>query len=143
GENMVTPDTFRAALAHIRARGGLPSRGDRYVVAIGRASPSVIYALSANPTRGTLLGAYGDFTPVRPGKVVACLLKHPGPALEKLLRGASTLAQLKQRAPDGMVAVGLKDGGVGLTDFKAYKDRSEDGPDIADAVQSAQKEILS
>jgi hypothetical protein len=136
---IVAPEDFRGKLLPLIE--GLQT--NHYIVVAGRATPSIMYALSSAPTSGYLLGGYGDFRQVRPARLVCCIVKRPGRVLAEWLEGATTPAEL-------VVAVrgsadrryGLGEGAVEVTDLRAYAKFNQDAEDIADAVEQVRREIL-
>jgi hypothetical protein len=146
-QNLVTPEDYKAALERIRQRGAGSFRVNHYIVAAGRVTPSVMYALSSDPTSAYVLGGWADFTQVRPAKVVCCGEKHPGGALAQLFDGAASLNDVLARLSGGMV-FGIDSGAADVTDFTAddhplYDDFNPDGVDIREAIETARGEILA
>jgi len=136
-DNIVPPPDFTKAFESIMVPG---RQLDHLIVFCGRATPSMMFALSSKPTDGYLLGGYGDFTQVRPARVVGCIVKHPGVGLKKVLEGATSLAEVKKRLGNGLTLT-FKEGGVDVTDFNAYANYNQDADDIADAVKEVRSEI--
>jgi hypothetical protein len=137
-DDILAPADFTRAfeaITHVPGR-----KIDHFIAFCGRATPSIMYGLSSKPTNGYLLGGYGDFTQVRPARVVGCIVKHPGVGLRLLLEGAGSPDELKQRMEAG-ITLDLKNGGVDVTDFKAYANYNPDAEDIEEAVAQARSEI--
>jgi len=138
-DNVVAPDEFKTKRDRIFATPGLKT--DHFIVDAGRATASIMFALSTKPTNGYLLGGYGDFRQVRPARVVCCIVKHPGSSLRKLLTGAKSVKDV-QAAGMSLPKLDLANGGVDVTDFSAYAHYNPDSDDIADAVKDARGQIL-
>jgi hypothetical protein len=131
---LVTPETFQTAFVQIKERAGTAFAANHFVLALGRATPTIMYALTQSPVNGYVLGGYADYRQIRPARVVGCALKHPSVALRNLLEHAATGADLAQLAPQGYVEFGIKDEAVGFTSFDQYSRYNADGDDIRDAV---------
>jgi hypothetical protein len=148
-DGLVSPETFRDSILKLSRRGGEAFKQcNHYIIATGRTTPSIMYALSSNETHGYVLGGWADFTRVRPARFVCCAVKHPGKALEFIFgeRGTATLegaalppGSVPSGAPE--IVVGLDQGAVGLTDLNLYSRYNPDGDDIAEAVGQVFKEI--
>jgi hypothetical protein len=138
-DEIVAPADFTGAFSAIMAD---PNRKiDHFIVFCGRATPSIMYGLSSKPTNGFLLGGYGDFTQVRPARVVGCIVKHPGVALESTFNGVTSAADLAARLTPDHLKLTFQNGGVDVSDFSAYAHYNQDAEDIADAVEQVRSEI--
>lgn len=145
----ISPEEFKQGMAAARAEGGPDFAVNHYLAALGRATPSVLYALSSAPTSGYVVGGYGDICQVRPGRFIGCALKKPGNAIRwlfgegagdsavKELLAAAGSASPEQTASSepAAIKVGLRQQAVGFTDVSLYSRYNPDGDDIADAVQ--------
>ena len=137
-DDIVLPADFTRAFESIMSD---PNRKiDHFVVFCGRATPSIMYGLSSKPTNGYLLGGYGDFTQVRPARVVGCIVKHPGLGLKRLFEGARSLKELQDQLAQG-ITLTFKEGAVNLTDFNAYANYNQDAEKIAEGVKTARSQI--
>jgi hypothetical protein len=136
-EGLVNPEDFSRSFT--TAKEGLQC--DHFIVALGRATPSIMHALSSKPANGFVLGGYGDFRQVRPARVVSCIVKDPGPGLTRLLGQAQTVAEVTAGAQDGVLKLGLSEGAVDVTDLAAYSNFNEDADDIREALKDARDQI--
>ncbi len=139
-DGVIVPQDFSGKLAEVLSQG---LKCNHYIVALGRATPSIMHALSSKPTNGYLLGGYGNFTQVRPARVVSCITKHPGVGLMRLLDGAKSVAEVGQRAPKGMLTLGMSDGAVDVTTMDSYANFNPDAEDIEQALADARAQIES
>jgi basic membrane protein A len=96
-----------------RLGAGLYDAGaDVIFVAAGRANLGAIEAVKARPGK-FVIGVDSDEDGIAPGRVLTSMLKHVDKAVIAL---ASQVT--KTSAPTGHVVLGLKQDGVGLTDFR-------------------------
>lgn len=152
-DGTVAPQSFRDTLNAVLGRAGKVFSGncDHFVLALGRATPTTMYAMTERPFNGYVAGAYADYRQVRPSRVVGCALKHPGAALAHLFEmrdpatGHAYLAQgapgLAKALPQRTLLLGLNDGAVGFTDFEMYSRYNTDADVIEAAVHSALTQI--
>ena len=155
-DGVVTPETFGASFSSLLKRAGsaFSQACNHYIIDLGRASPTVMYALTTKPYNGFVAGAYADFRQIRPARVIGCGIKHPGEMLKRLFSmpvpgaqaGAPALTKgvpgLKTALPNGVLRLGLKDGAVGVAGYDLYKRYNSDGDDLDAAVTAAQGQIL-
>ncbi|MCC7477948.1 BMP family ABC transporter substrate-binding protein [bacterium] len=170
-DGLVSPDEFLSIFQALQSNAGAGFRCNHYILTAGRATPSIMYALSKEPTDGYCLGGYGDFRPVRPARFVGCALKRPDNALRHIfshIQGPEDLQKLAawneataaseaaaegaepastapadSTAAAGSISVGLAEGAVDFTDFDLYARFNPDGDDIQEAVESVYAEIKS
>ena len=141
---LVTPETFRDLHNALNQQMGQYFASNHYILALGRATPSIMHALTKQPFSGYVVGAYADYRGVREAKVLGCALKHPDAALEYVFSQLTSDTELAQLAnAEGVIAVGLPEQAVGFTDFELYSRRNPDGADLAAAVQDCWAEILA
>jgi basic membrane lipoprotein Med (substrate-binding protein (PBP1-ABC) superfamily) len=140
GTDVLDPETFQQALQRIKDDYGDYFTPNHYIINLGRATPTIMQALASD---AYLVGAYADFTRVRPPRVLGCMEKHPGVALELLLGGLSSLGELPGQFNNGSLQYGLKDGAVGFTDFSLYGRYNPDADDIKEAVEKVRAQILA
>jgi hypothetical protein len=141
-QGYVTADDFRKAYAALKAQGGPNWKPNHFILDLGRSTPTIMNALSKKPDNGFLVAAYGDYRPVRPARVVGCVLKQPDKALAALFKqldldslGKDASVALKAVAPDSVFTTGLDEGAVAFTDFGLYSQYNTDGQDLAETVQ--------
>ena len=137
----VTTESFKRTLLRVFEEGGPAFKCNHFIVALGRSTPSIMLALSSNPTNGYVVGAYADYRQVRPARVVGCALKRPGMALRYILDNLHTGVDLADLAEDGVITVGLEEEAVGFTSFELYGRSNPDSEDIEQAVRDAEKYI--
>jgi basic membrane protein A len=89
---------------------------DVVYVAAGKSGLGAIDEARAR-TNDYVIGVDSDQDALAPGKVLTSMVKHVDVAVFKIAQEAQSL-----KVPAGNVEFGLKDGGVGLTDFKYTKD---------------------
>lgn len=159
-DKLVSPDEFLYVFKALMDRAGPGFRCNHYLISAGRATPSIMYALSKDPTDGYCLGGWADFTPVRPARFVGCAIKKPDQALRHILSHIQTSADLAKMAAwnqasnsgdDAAAAnasqfeirVGLDEDAVGFTSFDLYGRFNPDSDDIQDAVENIWREIRS
>ena len=145
----VTPDLFQQGFQALRKQGGPNFKPDHFILDLGRSTPTIMDALSKKPLNAYLLGAYADYTHVRPAHIVGCALKRPDLALLALFskldaaqfaaNPAQTLAGLADK--DGAISVGLKDAAIGFTDFTLYSRYKNDGADIKAVVDQTEAQM--
>ena len=70
-------------------------------------------------------------------------MKHPAVALRKLFDGATSVADVLKRAPEGRLTAGFADGGVDVTDMSAYAHYNPDAADIKEAIDGVRKQIAN
>ena len=137
-EGIVTRSSFAAALAEARAAAGSNFSPNHYIVALGRATPSIINGLCLPPYNSYIACGYADFRVLWPERTICCAVKRPAQALQHILESAgyapSALAAL---APTGRIELGLDVGAVGYTDTELYSRYNKDGPSIAVEVEAA------
>ena len=85
---------------------------DVIFVAAGRANIGAIETVKERPGK-FIIGVDSDQDALAPGRILTSMMKHVDKAVIELARGVS-----KTSAPTGHVELGLKDGAVGLTDFR-------------------------
>jgi hypothetical protein len=151
----ISPEEYQQGMAAAREQGGPDFAVNHYLAALGRATPSVLYALSSEPTSGYVVGGFGDFCQVRPGRFIGCALKKPGNAIRWLFGEGSTdpsvqglLAAVNgsTSAPDTaaepqLIKVGVRQKAVGFSDLSLYSRYNPDGDDIADALERVWAQI--
>jgi hypothetical protein len=135
---LVTPETFRTAFERIKERAGAAFAANHFILALGRTTPTIMYAMTQKPINGYVLGGYADYRQIRPARVVGCAVKHPAVMLRYMLEHAATAPELAQLAPQGYVELGLRDGAITFTDFDLYSRYNPDGDDIKEAVENVQ-----
>jgi hypothetical protein len=157
-DGVVDPDEYREAMARLRRIAGPNFACNHYLVAVGRTTASIGYALSSNQDNAAYVATgWADYRQVRPARFIGCALKHPGAALAYLFgegaksTGGEALHELL--LPDApapaaaggltLIEVGLEQGAVGFTDFRLYKQFNPDGEDIEKAVADAQAQIAA
>jgi basic membrane protein A len=86
---------------------------DVIFMAAGRANIGAIATVKARPPGTFVIGVDSDQDALAPGKVLTSMLKHVDKAVLQLARQVT-----KTSAPTGSVVLGLKEDGVGLTDFR-------------------------
>jgi hypothetical protein len=148
-EGYVTPELFSAAFEALKTQGGPNFAPDHYILDLGRATPTIMLALTKKPYNAYVLGSYANFCPVRPARIIGCALKRPDNALAALLGGldaaqlaADPVKALSSRADkDGVIMAGLAEHAVDFTDFTLYKRYKPDGADI-EAVVARNKALI-
>ena len=139
---MVTPESYHTALGKAKDRMGSSFVSNHYILALGRATPSIMNAVSKKPVNGYTAGGYGDFTAVRPARVLGCALKNTGAAIDYIL--SETDADPAVLADEsGVITVGLEQGAVGFTDFQLYQRYNPDGDDLAAEYETNMAEIMA
>lgn len=139
---LVTPETYQLMLEAKQNQMGPYFACNHYVIALGRATPSILHAMSQQPINGYVVGAYADYRRVRPARILGCALKRPGKALRYVIeqqRGNRPPAQLADER--GLIRVGVAQEAVGFTEFDLYSRHNPDGDDLAEAVGSVWAEI--
>lgn len=132
---LVTPENFRTALSRVKSQLGSAFRSNHFIVSLGRATPTILRALSGAPENAYVLGGYSDYRNIRPAKIVGCIEKHPGVALEIILRKAGSVSGIAGMATSGFIELGMAEGAVGFTSFEMYSRYNPDGEDIEDTVE--------
>lgn len=138
---LVTPEIFRIAHDRIREEAGNAFAANHYIFSLGRTTPTTMYAMTQEPIKGYVLGAYADFRQLRPARVVGCALKKPGSALRHLFDKAQSTEELVGLADGGYIELGLEQDAVGFTGFELYSRYNPDGEDIMEAVDGVRKLI--
>ena len=139
---LITPETYRRMHTALIEEMGPYFASNHYIIALGRATPSILHAMSQEPISGYVVGAYADYRAVRPARVLGCALKHPGAALRYVLEERRAGRQLAELADErGLIRVGVDQRAVGFTDFDLYTRHNPDGDDLAEAVSSVWAEI--
>jgi basic membrane lipoprotein Med (substrate-binding protein (PBP1-ABC) superfamily) len=155
-DGVIAPENFSAGFSSLMQNAGpaFDKACNHYIIDLGRATPTVMYALTQNPRNGFVAGAFADFRQVRPARVIGCAIKHPGEMLKRLFSmpapgvKATTpaltqgLAGLKTALPSGRLRLGLADGVVGMAGYDMYKRYNSDGDDIEGAVTTYLGQIL-
>lgn len=146
-DGTISRETYVAALQRLLGdpRSAFSQTCNHFVVALGRTSPTVMYALTQEPTKGYVAGAYADFRQVRPSRVVGSAIKHPQAMLEHLFQLPALqqgLPGLRQALPDGVLRLGLRDGATGISGYDLYGRYNPDASDIRDAVEGTLGSIL-
>jgi len=139
---LVAPEDFRNLHRALNEEMGPYFKCNHYILALGRATPSIMHALTQEPFNGYVIGAYADYRAVRQGRVLGCVLKHPGAALAHIfsqLDAGDSLAGMADET--GTLIVGIAEDAVGFTDFDLYSRFNPDGDDIAEAVQGYWEEV--
>jgi hypothetical protein len=138
---LITPETFLKLHGALNERMGQYFKSNHYILALGRATPSIMHALSQQSS-SYVVGAYADYRAVRQSRVLGCALKRPGAALAYVfgrLEDGDGLAAIADET--GTIHVGIAEDAVGFTDFELYRRFNPDGDDIAEAVQGYWAEI--
>jgi basic membrane protein A len=105
--------SFDDEAAGKRLSAALYDGGDDVIfMAAGRANIGAIETVKARSGK-FVIGVDSDQDALAPGKVLTSMLKHVDQAVIELARKVT-----KTSAPTGSVVLGLKEGGVGLTDFR-------------------------
>lgn len=139
---LVTPETFRDLHNALNQQMGEYFSSNHYILALGRATPSIMHALTKQPFNGYVIGAYADYRAVREAKVLGCALKHSDAALNDIFSRLEPGGGLEQLADaEGLITVGLPESAVSFTDFELYSRRNSDGADLAAAVEDCWAEI--
>jgi|GEM_PF-2251069 len=139
---VLSPATYQRMLEAKQRQMGPYFACNHYILALGRATPSILHALSQHPVAGYVVGAYADYRAVRPARILGCALKHPGAALRFVLNEHLGGRELSDLADDsGLIQVGLDQQAIGFTDFDLYTRHNPDGDDLAEAVSSVWAEI--
>jgi hypothetical protein len=155
-DGVITPENFGACFSSLRNKAGqaFSQACNHYIIDCGRASPTVMYALTEKPYSGFVAGAYADFRQIRPARVIGCAIKHPGEMLKRLFSMPAPGAQastpalarglpgLKAALPSTVLRLGLSEGVVGMAGYDLYKRYNSDGDDLDGAVAAAQGQIL-
>jgi hypothetical protein len=139
---LVTPAAFRNLHRALNEEMGDYFVSNHYIFALGRATPSIMHAMTQQPFNGYVVGAYADYRAVRQGRVLGCALKHPGAALEHIfsrLQAGDSLASIADE--DGTISVGIDEDAIGFTDLDLYSRFNPDGEDIAEVVEGYWNEI--
>jgi basic membrane lipoprotein Med (substrate-binding protein (PBP1-ABC) superfamily) len=131
----VTPELFLEAIRQLREEAGPYFQTNHYMINLGRATPTVMLAMSSDPDNAYVIGAYADYRRVRPARVVGCALKLPGNALDHILRQVSDVGGLAGLATDAVIELGLNEDAVGFTDFELYGRYNPDSEDIRQVVE--------
>ncbi len=129
---LVTPRNFRTALNRVTEEMGPTFQSNHYILSLGRATPTVMRELTS---KGYVLGGYSDYRNIRPARIVGCIEKYPGVALEIILGKAGSAAGLGGLFTNGFFEVSMADGAVGFTSFDKYTQYNPDGEDIEDVVE--------
>jgi len=143
-DGMVTPRAFEQAHLALLKRAGPYFTCNHYILALGRATPSVMLAISKKPINGYVTGGYADYRSVRPSRILGGAVKHPGVALTYILDSPSLrggLSGLANLAPRGVITLGLKENAVGYADLDLYSRYNPDGEDIAQAVSDTLEQM--
>jgi hypothetical protein len=77
-DGYISPSDFETAFTQLKAQGGPNFAPDHYILDLGRSTPTIMNALSKKPVNAYLVGAYADFSTVRPARIIGCALKRPG-----------------------------------------------------------------
>jgi hypothetical protein len=136
---VATQETYMAALAELDRQRGTALKPNHYIVLGGRAAPSMMYGLSTGEGSNYILGGWADFTQVRPARIVACAVKHPGVVLRRLLTGGPQ--RLLEVLPEDELTGSFAEHAIDVTPLDRYMKYNPDGQDIADAVAAARAEI--
>jgi len=138
---LITLNVFLQLKRQLSQRMGRYFVADHYILAVGRTTPTLLYACTSEPFNGYVAGGYGDFRQVRPARILGCAEKQPGNALRYIFSqlGDGTLVDLADES--GMIRVGLDQGAIGFTKFDMYSRSNPDGDDIAEAVENVWAEI--
>ena len=96
-------------LANLLFSGG----ADIIYTAAGKVGLGAIDAAKARPTGDYIIGVDNDQDAVAPGKVLTSMVKHVDIAVFDIAKGMQS-----GRPLHGHVVLGLKDGGISLTDFR-------------------------
>lgn len=140
---LITPETFRELHRKLNEEMGPYFLSNHYILALGRATPSIMHAMTQEPFNGYVAGGYADYRAVRQGRVLGCALKHPGAALAHIFGRMDDEGDLAALADEtGSIHVGIAEEAVGFTDFELYRRFNPDGDDIAEVVQGYWAEIL-
>lgn len=139
---LVTPEDFRNLHRKLNEEMGDYFVSNHYIMALGRATPSIMHAMTQEPFNGYVVGAYADYRAVRQGRVVGCALKRPGAALAYIFGRLEAGDQLVDIADStGTINVGIDEDAVGFTDFDLYSRFNPDGEDIAEVVEGYWNEV--
>jgi hypothetical protein len=139
---LVTPEAFRNLHRKLNEEMGPYFLSNHYIMALGRATPSIMHAMTQEPFNGYVVGAYADYRTVRQGRVVGCALKQPGAALAYLFSRLDAGDQLVDIADStGTINVGIDEDAVGFTAFDLYSRFNPDGEDIAQVVEGYWNEV--
>lgn len=138
---LITVEVFLQLQRQLRQRMGPYFDANHYILAVGRTTPTLLYACTSEPFKGYVAGGYGDFRQVRPARIVGCAEKRPGAALRYIFSqiGDGTLVDLADES--GMIRVGLDESALGFTDLDMYSRVNPDGDDIAEAIENVWAEI--
>lgn len=139
---LVTPESYHAALSRVQDRMGSSFASNHYILALGRATPSIMNAVSKKPVNGYAAGGYGDFTTVRPARILGCAVKETGVVLDYIFSQPGAAPDPGALADEtGVIAVGMEQGAVGFTDFELYTRYNPDGDDLAGELADRLAEI--
>lgn len=138
---LITLNVFLQLQRQLSQRMGQYFAANHFILAVGRTTPTLLYACTSEPFNGFVAGGYGDFRQVRAARILGCAEKRPGAALSYIFRelGDGTLADLADET--GVIQVGLDQSAIGFTDFDMYSRYNPDGDDIAEAVENVWAEI--
>ncbi len=155
-DGTIARDTYVAQLQQLLGdpRSAFSQTCNHFVVDLGRTSPTVMYSLTQEPTKGYVAGGYADFRQVRPSRVVGSAIKHPEVLLQQLFSMptpgvtsttpalAQGLPGLKLALPTGVLTLGLSDGAVGISGYDLYARYNPDADDIKEAVEGTLGSLL-
>jgi basic membrane protein A and related proteins len=109
---------------------------DIIYTAAGKVGLGTIDAARTRPTGYYIIGVDNNQDAVAPGKVLTSMVKHVDIAVLDIAKGIETAHPLS-----GHVVLGLKDGGISLTDFRYT--RSTVTPQMQARLQTLQQAIIS
>jgi hypothetical protein len=140
---LVDPADFHEMHRRIAERMGEYFRPNHFILALGRVTPTVAYAMTQRPWNGYVVCGYADYREVRPPRILGCAVKRPDRALEYIFEtmgngGLSSLA-----ADDGTITVGIAQEAVEFTDFELYGRSNPDADDIESVVEDIWAEIAT
>ncbi|HET9096844.1 MAG TPA: BMP family ABC transporter substrate-binding protein, partial [Candidatus Baltobacteraceae bacterium] len=109
---------------------------DIIYTAAGKVGLGAIDAVRTKPAGDFIIGVDNDQDAMAPGKILTSMVKHVDVAVYDIAKGVQDRRPLR-----GHVVLGLKDGGISLTDFK-YTRAAVSAQDFA-RLKTLQKAIIS
>lgn len=109
---------------------------DIIYTAAGKVGLGAIDAVRTKPAGDFIIGVDNDQDAMAPGKILTSMVKHVDVAVYDIAKGVQD-----RRPMRGHVVLGLKDGGISLTDFK-YTRTAVSAQDFA-RLKTLQKAIIS
>jgi basic membrane protein A len=119
-------------LANLLFNGG----ADIIYTAAGKVGLGAIDAVRARPSGDYIIGVDNNQDALAPGKVLTSMVKHVDVAVYDIAKGLQD-----RHALHGHVVLGLKDGGISLTDFKYT--RGAVGRDKVERLDALEEAIIS